>query len=256
MLVNFIQGKECSLEIGYEQGGIPTWDDVVITNSQGLYEHIQVKRQTTDFCTKSVIPKKKTGKNNEYQDRSPLDETMLGLAQWVKENDKDAIDKKRKFIIELPNGQLRIKTNKDKKIHFNIRHFKDLCDQFNDNTTIEGLKSQEKICNSTENLYLWLTTWCGFDDWEHIKKAILLLEIKGSGQEDDINQRTEGNLSSYFQDGKAARRKIQGYVDENTSYASSIKPWALLQELKNDLRPDIATWTQYKNTQNQEWSNT
>ena len=47
MLVNFVQGKEHYLDIGCEQGDIPTWDDLVIQSTQGVYEHVQIKRQTT-----------------------------------------------------------------------------------------------------------------------------------------------------------------------------------------------------------------
>lgn len=268
MLVNFIEGKECSLELGCEKGNIATWDDLVIINAQGVYEHVQVKRQNGDFCTKQVVRGKKQN-SNEDQKLSTLDETMLGLANWVKSNGDDASNYKRNFIIELPAGNPRIKTNTYKKpktcsrtgktseekktSKFNIQNFKELCSQFNQYVTADGMKEQRKLCIQTDSLYLWLTTWCGFDDWNHIIKAMRLLKIKNSGLEDDVNDRTERALSRCFSNVSTVRRKIQGCIDENANYASSITPRLLLQELKDDLLPTVPSWTQYKSDIHRSW---
>ncbi len=172
MLIDFILGRECLRELGCEQGDIPTWDDLVIINNQGLYEHIQVKRHTTNFSTRPIEPN--ISNDDDYKKElerqcSPLDKTMLGLAEWVKNNDSDAINKRRKFTIELPSGEVCIKNghkreNKETgkktiKTYFYVRHFQDLCSQFNENTGVHLLEEQRRECNNTNNMYSWLTKW-------------------------------------------------------------------------------------------------
>ena len=262
MLESFIQGKKHFIDLGCEQGDIPTWDDLVIKKSEGVFEHVQVKRQTTPFCNSKVIRARKRGsKTGEFQKRSKLDVPMLGLANWVKENYDDAVNKKRSFIIELPTASVRIKVGKkinnkgvEEEVDFEVRDFKEVWEQFNNYTTVAGLEEKRKSCSKTNNFYLWLTHWCGFKSWDHILKAMLLLRIADSGHEYDINKRIEGGLESYFINGEMVREKIQGCIYENSDFSSSFAPRILLQSLKCDLRPDIATWTQYKNTKNESWS--
>lgn len=245
MLVGFIEGHEHYHELGCEQGGIQKWDDLVLKDSEEIYTHVQVKRQTTDFDERDV--------SNLYQGApykgkaSPLDETMASLAKWVEDNDEEAVKKRKKFIIELPSGDISIKSNKDLNLDFEVRHFHDLCSQFNDATTVEGLKSQQSACDDTNNLFLWLTKWCDFMDWSHILNAMLILEIKDSGRENVIHERVERDLCRCFKDGKSVRKKIQEYINENSNYPDTITPRLFMHELVAHLRDDLSTWTQYQN---------
>lgn len=54
MLDKFLDGRPTSLGIGAEQGGIAEWDDVVIYHSNDHWEHLQIKRQTSEFSEKHV----------------------------------------------------------------------------------------------------------------------------------------------------------------------------------------------------------
>jgi hypothetical protein len=65
MLEKFLSGRLAPLSIGAEQGGIEEWDDVVIMHTADHYEHLQIKRQSTDFCTKDPDKAVQLAKNPE-----------------------------------------------------------------------------------------------------------------------------------------------------------------------------------------------
>lgn len=247
MLVAFIQGREHSLCIGAEQGGIDKWDDFVIVTSDGTYKHIQAKRQQTDFSASSCKCIRDRDQNGNLRPLSPLDKTMQSLANWVQHNDLNTASPKRHFVIELPDNTTHIK----KEIQ--VRHFHTLCQNHICSVTIaQGLEALARSDKSTKNCFNWLTTWCDFSDWDHILKALRLLEIKQSGNPNDIEERTETTLSHVFWQPIEVRKKIISYIDENSTYTGAISPRPLLKQLKDYLLPGIATWTQYQKN-NSKW---
>src|SRR5450756_1562025 len=103
MLVGFYQGASYDLAIGSEQG-IPKWDDFVIEHNDGTLEHIQVKRQTTNFSDDPVKRDKvNAGKTNERnRDLTSFDESIKALADWTRKNDPEKSTVKRIFRVVVP----------------------------------------------------------------------------------------------------------------------------------------------------------
>jgi hypothetical protein len=54
MLVEHLLGESGIISLAMEQGDIEKWDDMVVEQTSGTFKHVQVKRQTTDFCNKSM----------------------------------------------------------------------------------------------------------------------------------------------------------------------------------------------------------
>lgn len=256
MLVDFVAGREHYKKIGAEQGDITTWDDIVIEKTDSLQVHIQVKRQTSgdfgdinDDCERNEYlqgPRK-----DQKRDLSPLDQTLKNLAEWCKDVDISTITPKREFWIELPELNTQIKKG------LQIRHLKDLCEvQIRPAvTTAEMLQTQANTDTNIKNCFNWLTTWCEFENWEHILKALTFLKIKNSGLESEIEIKTEDKLKEVFISDKLQeiRVKILSYTIENSTFSGAIAPRNLLFEVKDYIRSDIKFWTQFTHIDNN-WS--
>jgi len=248
MLVNFVKGRIHYLSVGAEQGDILKWDDLIIEDSEDSFIHIQVKRQTTNFSTDQSNSVRNTytqqSRKGKLRDLSPLDESMKSLADWIKSNDPDIVRPKRKFRIELPDGNILIKNDLE------IRHFRELCENIiKPVSTVSGLEQLAKTDITVKKCYDWLNTWCEFENREQILKAVCVLSIKTSGSESDINCRTKETLEQIFQTDKVEdiRLKIAPvYIDENSTYTGAIKARNLLFDFKEFLLPFIPSWTQFK----------
>jgi len=242
MLVAFIQGRKHYLRIGSEQGDIPTWDDLIVEHDDGKLEHIQIKRQHTDFSTFPPIRGfVNEGKPTQRpQDLSPVDKSLLSLAKWTEDNDPLISNPKRLFVIEVPDNTQLIKED------ITISHLSNFCHNvITPSTTAASLATMEASDNNTKRLFQWLTYWCGFKDWQHILTAFRALKIKQTGNELDIEERTETLLNSCFHDSDKVRQQIHTYITKNSSYTSAISPRPLFGELKNFCLPGIVAWTQY-----------
>lgn len=196
MLVSFVKGLPHHFAIGAEQGDIDKWDDLVIQTNTGGYIHVQAKRQTTDFRPSGSIKRDKYVKDKrkgEPKVLSPLDETFKSLGERVSKKNSDSNDLQKEFWLELPESSIEIKKG------LKISHLRDLCEvQIRSVTTLIGLIALTKTNSNAKNIFLWLTTWCDFKDWDHIFKAFKILKIKTSGMETDIVTRVEKNLSQIF----------------------------------------------------------
>ena len=243
MLDAYLDGRKHALSLGCEQGDIKKWDDLIIEHND-YFEHIQVKRQLTNFSSLPVIrgnkASRKTKNINTLQDRSPLDESLASLAEWSKEKNSNELNSRR-FVIEVPDFSVGIKKG------YQVRHLCDLCNQhISDTATQAALVDLEKLDSNVKNGYIWLTKWCGFEGWNHIIKAFRLLEVRLAGIEVNLVKDTEDILSRRFLDGVKTRRSINSYISENSSYTAAIKPRKLLSELESELIGDQGSWTQYK----------
>lgn len=251
MLVSFVNGLPYNLAIGAEQGDIDKWDDLVIQTNTSCNIYVQVKRQLTDFSSDPIIRDKYVkGKRKDItRDLSPLDEALKSLGERISRNtgSKDLQDE---FWLELPEGSINIKKGLE------IRHLRKLCDiQIKSVTGPKDLCAIDSIDSNDHNIYLWLTTWCGFTDWEHIYKALKILKIKTCGLETDIDDRVKSNLSKIFKTTEVIRVRmvILSYLDENATYAGAIKPRQLLYLLKDYLLPQIHRWTLFQ-TDGSSWN--
>lgn len=253
MLVDFVLGRKHYMRIGSEQGGISTWDDIVIEKDQSSQIHIQVKRQTSgDFGTNLDECKRNEylqgGRHGQKRDLSPLDKTLKSLADWFEHIDITSLSPKREFWIELPELNTQIKDG------LQVKDLKDLCEvQIRPAvTTAFGLQTQASSNANIKNCFDWLTTWCDFKDWEHILKALQFLKIKNSGLESEIEIKTEEKLKEIFISDKLKeiRLKILSYTIENTTFSGAIAPRNLLFELQEYIRSDIKIWMQIENLDN------
>ncbi|WP_033848749.1 hypothetical protein, partial [Yersinia wautersii] len=126
MLDKFLGGRLAPLAIGAETGGIEEWDDVVILHSPDSYEHLQIKRQTTDFCTKNPdktkqsIKKTKDGTPKTEPANSVIDSAFASLARHASLGTFDS-PPNRQFQLTLVGAHLQIKNE------LTINHLDELC---------------------------------------------------------------------------------------------------------------------------------
>ncbi len=244
MLVSFVNGIPYHLAIGAEQGDIDKWDDLVIQTNAGCYTYVQAKRQTTDFSShpieRDTISQGK--RKGVPRDLSPLDEALKSLGQRIRKNQSGSIDLQSEFCLELPESSTKIKEGLE------VRDLRNLEAQIKSVTTPYDLIVLAGKDPNANNIYLWLTTWCDFIDWEHIFKALKILKIKMSGLETDIDDRVKSNLSQIFKrtEIEKVRMLILSYLDENSTYAGAIRPRQLLHSLKDFLLPNIPRWTLFQ----------
>ena len=240
MLVSFVKGRPYHLAIGAEQGNIDQWDDLVIKKNNVGYIYIQAKRQTTDFSPDSIVRDtyKRMARKGQLRDLSPMDKAFESLGKRMVIDDLE-----NEFWLALPEGSTQIKDGLE------VRHLRKLCEQYIKSvTTADKLIELANKDSDVHNIYLWLTTWCDFSDWEHIFKALRILKIKTSEFESDINVRVASNLSEVFKTSEIehVRMLILSYLDENATFAGEIKPRQLLYLLKEYLQTDIVRWTLFQ----------
>ena len=239
MLCAFIEGRKHILCIGAEQGNIPGWDDFVIQDCLSAFTHLQIKRQQTDFA-----PLNNCNRNGTAE-LTPLDRSMLSLANWVSTYDPAVDSNTYCFRLCLPHEGSAIKRNLE------IRNFRDFMTlHINATTTTQGLYDLQHVATdgTAINLYNWLTTWCGFTNWDHIRKALQKLQIIDYRTEQDIDLNSTNELTRVFRDPTSVLSLIKTYTQENSAYTGSISPRQLLFELKSYLLDTQRTWTQISST--------
>lgn len=247
MLVAFIQGREHDLRIGSEQGDIATWDDLIIEQSDGTYEHVQIKRQQTDFTTDPCVRDTYIKGNNigKPRDLSPIDESMKSLALWTVAKDPATSTPPRFFTIEVPGNNSTLKRG------FEVRHLSNFCHNvIKPSTTVAGLIALQAADTATQNLFEWLTTWCGFSDWAHILRALSRFRVKITGNETDIEANTDRTLAYCFSTPDQVRQDILTFINNNAGFTSAVTPRPLLGHVQAYALPGISTWTQYVKTGN------
>lgn len=248
MLVAYIEGRPHHLALGRESGDIQTWDDFVINRDNGVYQHYQVKRQETPFseykCNRNLDPITKTNGDVELRDLSPLDKTMKELADWVSSNDPATVTPPKKFSIELPSPGILIKKDLE------VRNLNTLCDtHIKATTTAADMIALAINDTSVANAYQWLTTWCGFGDWDHILKAFKHLSVSYCGEETAIYLYCDEILARVFNDVVSVRRLIKEYIEDASNFPNKITPRTVLASTWIYLRPEIPKWTQFAKDQ-------
>ncbi len=110
------------------------------------------------------------------------------------------------------------------------------------------MEEQAKTDKHTNDIFLWLTTWCGFKDWHHIIKLFDILRLKAFEFEDDIKERTLRKLKEVFMESKIeiVQSLILSYIDSNSTYSGAFKPRHLLGELQDYIRPEFERWSMFK----------
>lgn len=266
MLVMFLDGRPAPLAIGAEQGGIEEWDDVVIHHTKDSFEHLQVKRQASDFCTKDPDKAKylaKQAKNGSSkgqvqpvpgpnppplnvpfkrkktpQENSVLDSAFASLAKHAGKGTFDALPE-RQFQLTLVGASLKVKAE------LTVDHVDALCKLCRK----DGLNLTELAKSTdgpTQRAYTWLTTWCGFQDWAQIRDTLRRVTIVCVGNDAYLEQRCVAALCRHFTDPQRALNQLLMYITWGTSHVSTLGCHAVLRALKTELHPDIETWAQYE----------
>lgn len=245
MVVKFALGKPHVLMIGCEQGDIPAWDDLILLHANQSLEHIQIKRNFTEFsnyaCDRNTDLVSKGDNKGKLRNLSPLDDSLESLATWSATNDPATATPKRKFHIELPAPEVLIKSGLE------VRQLYEFSNSINASTTAASLTQAETVHPPTRNIYLWLNTWCGFSDWDHVLKVFRNLKIEFVGTESSINRRAEETLAFCFNEPEKVRKEINSFITEHSTYTSQITPRPLLGELRPFWLPELKLWAQYIN---------
>lgn len=242
MLEKFLDGRRAPLAIGAEQGGIEEWDDVVILHSQESFEHLQIKRQATDFCTKnpdkkSAVKTLKDGSSGPEPANSVIDSAFASLAKHADLGTFNSLPD-RQFQLTLLGAHLKIKDD------LTVNHLDELCKLCRqDGLDLDDLANRKD--GPTERTYLWLTTWCGFKDWGQIRDTLRRVTIVCVGNEAALEQRCAESLGRHFTDPKRALGRLITYITSDASDVSALGCHAVVRKLKDELRPDIETWAQY-----------
>lgn len=266
MLDSFLDGRPAPIEIGAEQGGIEEWDDVVIVHSAASYEHLQVKRQSTPFSTKdpdmqvfldglakhraSRKPKPGTvpvsvapavaasGSDAAKEGMSPLDSAFASLARHAALGTFTQLPERR-FQLTLMGAEINIKAN------LTVNHLDELCKLCRqDGLDLDRLAQRQD--GPTTNAYLWLTTWCGFDGWAQIVETLKRVTIVCVGNDATLEQRSIESLGRHFTDPVRTLERLIMYITSEASDVSALGCHAIIRGLRDELRPDIATWAQYQ----------
>ena len=244
MVVAFVDSREHARSIGREQGGITHWDDIVVEHQDSSYEHVQIKRQDTDFDNSNPITRgliSKGPRQGEPQDRSPLDEAIVSLAtHFSSQNGPTTRTPNRTFTLAIPGPQI------DVKKHLPIRHLISLCSDCQiQGANGAGLALRASGDQPTQQLFEWLTTWCGFTDWNHILAALSRLTIHLCNNESALELEISRILAPHFNTPDSVRTEVMHYIADNTTDIAATTPILLFNHLRAYLRSDRPTWTQY-----------
>lgn len=234
MLDCFIEGRPDAIEMGSEQGGIPHWDDFVVRHQDDVLEHVQVKRQNAPFST---APAQRAGTSGGL---SALDDAFISLADWSRPSAGNA-GSTRKFVLEIANPAAQIKRD------LTVSHLEGLCAACHlQGTTAAKLAARMATDGPTQRAYDWLTSWCGFDDWDHILSALRRVTVKVSGLDANVKDQTQLTLARHFSEPARAQELLFAYVTNESADVTSITCPPVLKHLLHLARPDLITWTQYR----------
>ncbi len=264
MVDKFLDGRPAPLGIGAEQGGIAEWDDVVIYHSDDHWEHLQIKRQTSDFSDKhfdkddylaSYKPRKKKPdagivaaeeepeSASETKFDSELEKVFKSLAAW-QPPPVGVKPAKRTFSLTLPGPEVVIKGKEKDQDVLRITHLRevwDLCRK--DGVNLAGLGKRDD--KPTQNVYTWLTTWCGFNDWAHIVEKMRVLEIHCVGDEGALEKSALESLDRHFTDSAITLSVLLDYIGDSTTDTNAVSCHTTATHLQKLLRAGGQTWTQY-----------
>ncbi|WP_157958989.1 ABC-three component system protein [Salinicola endophyticus] len=265
MLDKFLDGRIAPLRIGAEQGGIADWDDVVIHHNDEHWEHLQIKRQTSCFSDKHIdkaeylasykprntlkdigaatetSSEEKRKPPSEDKFDSELEKVLKSLAVW-QPSVPGVKPSKRTFSLTLPGPEVAIKGKAKEIITINqLRDVWNLCCK--DGVDTDALSQRRH--KPTQNVYTWLTTWCGFKDWDHVVEKMQVLEIHCIGDESTLETRAIDSLGRHFKDPAITLSVLLDYISDSTTDTNAVSCHTAVKHLQKLLRTDVKTWTQY-----------
>lgn len=235
MLTAWLDGRGGTQSIRLEQAPIPHWDDVVVERASGHRVHMQIKRQTVDFCS-SRADRPPEAKLSEF------DNPIRELARLSTASDFDGVHDghSREFWFVMPAGDPRIK----KDLRFsNFRDLVATCRK-------QGIDPQKLFEGETtdgtpERLWQWLRTWCEFVDPAHVHRALRHFQIRDIGHQPDLDDEIDRELGRCFDDASEVRRKLLGFLSANASVAFVATPRGLVGQVSGLLRPSYRRWVEF-----------
>ena len=262
MMEQFLDGRRAPIAIGAETGGIEEWDDVVIQHHECFVEHLQIERQTTNFCTKDPdkaqylascakgkrylqqveAPDALSGKVRQKAPKpkkpdSVLDTAFASLANHARKG-TFTVPPDRFFQLTLVGAELKIKDG------LTINHLDELCNLCRqDGLDLTELENRQD--GPTQRAYTWLTTWCGFESWTQICETLRRVTIVCVGNDATLKQRCHASLARHFTDPGRTLERLIAYIASHTSDVSALGCHAVIRQVRDGLRPDIVTWAQY-----------
>lgn len=250
MLVDYLHGRAHAMTIGCEQGDILKWDDLIVQHSKGLLEHFQVKRNNSNFSehepdrTQSIISK---GSNlGKLHPLSPLDESLAALAVWTTTYDPMTSAPPRSFKIALPEFGVLVKKG------IEIRQMYEFTQQITTSSTPTSMGTLAAAQPVIQKIYLYLTSWCGFQDWQHILRAFRRVKFVHTGTEQELDDNSKFLLSQCFVQQDKVLQDIKGFISANSTYTSAMTPRPLFGLLKAYKLSNLTVWSQYDN-QGSKW---
>lgn len=252
MLVAYVEGRQHDLSIGREQGEIDEWDDIVVERPDRTFEHHQAKYKMVGDVRKNIVrgykPLTKKRTTQELQDLSEIDKVMASLAERTK--DEKPLNPRREFFLRLPSLNLAVKEG------LFLYQLAELCDECKRTVTrAERLQDRASKDGTTQRLWQWLNSWCGFVDWHHIKRAMSLLHLVTDGSVEDLERKTNSCLATTFSDPEGVLKLLDSFVTDNTTDVGAITPRMALKHVTSYLRPEKGYWTQYQSpSKGRHWS--
>lgn len=172
---------------------------------------------------------------------SPLDKALKSLAAWSLSDDAKKLPA-RMFSLILPGLEIDIKGKGEDSIRVNHLHeFCDLCQK--DGADVDAISKRED--NPTKNIYTWLTTWCGFQDWKHVVDTMRLLKVICIGDDHYLEANSEQSLRRHFIQPDVTLSLLLAYISDSTTDTSVVTCYSAAKHLHRMLLPDCETWTQY-----------
>jgi len=242
MLVDFLDGKCVYKSLGKEQGDVPKWDDFILLALDGTQLHYQIKEQYSDFSTQPVTKGfKKSGPNKgDPEDLSEFDKTILALLAWYKNLPDPATSKTKKFILSIPSHRIDIKKD------VSILVLSDFCEQINSLTTVAGLQASIAADKRFQNLYEWLTSWCGFVTVAEVLAIFSLFGVKAWNSVTEINEKTEDKLVPFFNTPGTVRLEIENIIRSDNNFTTLTPSKYVWQKVHGYVRSDkLIPWSKY-----------
>ena len=245
MLVDYVNGRAHAMTIGCEQGDLLEWDDLIVEHSKGQLEHFQMKRNYTNFSAhepdrkQSIISKGSNSQN--MHDLSPLDDALAALADWTINFDPMTSNPPRSFKIALPEFGVLVK----KRIA--IRNMFEFSQEITTSTTAASMANLASKQSVIHDIYLYLTSWCGFQDWQHILRAFRRVKFVHTGTEQELDDDSKLLLSQCFVQQDRVLQDIKGFISANSTYTSAMTPRPLFGLLKAYKLSNLTVWSQYDN---------
>lgn len=244
-VIAHLDGSEHCKRIGNEQGDVPEWDDIVLHDLSGKTIYCQVKRQITDFCSKSHESKAMVRDPNKEYAPSPLDSAFSCLAHIFNNTTQEALDKRFHLITPFP--QILVKKN------LSLANLNDVLIEWKKpGARLDDFMSTED--KQAKSVKTWLKTWCDFKSDAAILNCLKCVEIHNVGYEEKIEELCDTALSNWYQNADLVREKITQFLVRNASVNHSLTPRLVANHIREYIKKERPSWVFYEKQGPSKWN--